>query len=219
MTFSVLYEGAVWGTFTSRLVGEHNLYNQVATVAALAREGLTPEQLAPGFESFRGIRRRQDVVGTVADIDVVDDFAHHPTAVQVTIEALRLRFGGRRLWICFEPRSNTSRRKIFQEPYAQAFDTADRVVVKATFDERIPADQRLDPYELAGDLRGRGLQALCLDHVDDIVALVAAEAMEGDVVACFSNGAFDGIHGKILAALRQRFGTDSGLIPGDGSGR
>jgi len=208
MTFSVLHKGEVFGVFTSILVGEHNLYNQVAAVAALQREGLTAEQLAKGFRSFRGIKRRQDVVGTVGGITVLDDFAHHPTAVQVTTEALRLRFGGRRLWVVFEPRSNTSRRKIFQEPYASAFGEADLVLIKATYDERIPAKERLDPHELASDIRSRGIEATCLDHTDDIVATVAANAIEGDVVAIYSNGAFDGIHKKLIAALCHRFGED-----------
>ena len=212
MQFSVLRGGEVFGVFTSILVGEHNLYNQVAAVAALEREGLSAEQLAAGFESFRGIKRRQDIVGTIGGITVVDDFAHHPTAVEVTTEALRLRFGGRRLWVVFEPRSNTSRRKIFQQAYSEAFEGADLVVIKATYDERIPADERLDPHGLASDIRARGLEATCLDHTDDIVAMVSANAIEGDVVAVFSNGAFDGIHKKLLSALGHRFGEDySGL--------
>ena len=207
MTFSVRREGELFGVFESILVGEHNLYNQVAAVAALEREGCTAEQLEQGFSSFRGIKRRQDAFAEVGGVALIDDFAHHPTAVQVTTEALRLRFGGRRLWIVFEPRSNTSRRKIFQEPYAEAFGGADLVTIKATYDERIPADERLDPHQLAADVRARGIEASCLDHTDDIVAMVAANALEGDVVAVFSNGGFDGIHDKLTEALELRFGA------------
>ncbi|MCP4809083.1 MAG: UDP-N-acetylmuramate:L-alanyl-gamma-D-glutamyl-meso-diaminopimelate ligase [Proteobacteria bacterium] len=206
MTFTVLRGGETFGTFTSNLVGEHNLYNQVAAVAALEREGCTAAQLAEGFRTFRGIKRRQDVVAEPGGVTILDDFAHHPTAVQVTTEALRLRFGGRRLWVVFEPRSNTSRRKIFQEPYAEAFGEADLVTIKATYDERIPLEERLDPHELAGAIRARGTEASCLDKTDDIVALVAANALEGDVVAVYSNGGFDGIHKKLVEALEQRFG-------------
>ncbi len=206
MRFSVLREGQPFGVFSSILVGEHNLYNQVAAVAALEREGLSADQLSRGFDTFRGIKRRQDIIGEVGGVTVVDDFAHHPTAVRVTTEALRLRFGGRRLWVVFEPRSNTSRRKIFQRPYAEAFDGADCVIIKATYDERIGAEERLDPHALASDIRARGVEATCLDHTEDIVAAVAANAVEGDVVAIFSNGSFDGIHARLIAALTHRFG-------------
>ncbi len=214
MTFSVLRDGQVWGTFESGLVGEHNLYNQVAAVAALAREGLTAAQLAPGFLSFQGIKRRQQVRGTVGGVTIVDDFAHHPTAVKVTTEALRLRFGGRRLWVVFEPRSNTSRRKVFQQVYATSFADADQVIVKATYDTRIDEAERFDPHQLAADLRARGYEASCMDEVDDIVDTVAANAMEGDVVAIYSNGGFEGIHDKLAAALGRRFGLP---LPGTGA--
>ncbi len=205
MEFTVLREGQPLGTFRSVLVGEHNLYNQVAAVAAMVREGVTVEQLQAGFESFRGIKRRQDVIGEPGGVTVIDDFAHHPTAVALTTEALRLRFGGRRLWVVFEPRSNSSRRKIFQEPYAQAFGAADRVIIKASYDLRIPEAERLDPHQLAADLRAQGIDAVCIDETQDIVAEVAADAMEADVVAVYSNGGFDGIHGDLLGALERRF--------------
>ncbi len=206
MRFSVLRDGQVFGTFDSSLVGEHNLYNQVAAVAALAREGVTPEQLQEGFASFQGIRRRQQIRATIGGVSIIDDFAHHPTAVKVTTEALRLRFGGRRLWVVFEPRSNTSRRRTFQKVYPKSFADADRVIVKASYDTRIPELERFDPHELAMDLRGLGYEAACLDEVEDIVATVAANAMEGDVIAVYSNGSFEGIHDKLASALQQRFG-------------
>ena len=205
MTFTVTRDGQDWGTFTSTLVGEHNLYNQVAAVAALANEGVSAQQLAPGFASFQGIKRRQQVRETVGGVTILDDFAHHPTAVKLTTDALRLRFGGRRLWVVFEPRSNTSRRKVFQDVYAESFGDADRVIIKATYDTRIPEEERFDPHQLAADLRARGFEAACLDEVDDIVAVVAANVMEGDVVAIYSNGGFEGIHDKLAETLRQRF--------------
>ena len=137
MQFAVLKDGKVWGRFESIMAGEHNLYNQVAVAAALAREGLKPEELAKGFSSFGGIKRRQEVRGEPAGVTIIDDFAHHPTAVKLTLDALRLRFGGRRLWAIFEPRSNTSRRNVFQDQYAAAFDTADITVIA-------------DPYNISG---------------------------------------------------------------------
>ncbi|MBM4368468.1 MAG: UDP-N-acetylmuramate:L-alanyl-gamma-D-glutamyl-meso-diaminopimelate ligase [Deltaproteobacteria bacterium] len=201
-SFTVLREGNAWGRFESILVGEHNLYNQVAAVAALERQGFTPEQLARGFSSFLGVKRRQEVIGEPRHITVLDDFAHHPTAVKVTLEALRLRFGGRRLWAIFEPRSATSRRKVFQEAYASAFGAADVVVVAHAHDQgRIAEDERFDSATLVGDIRARGQEAFGYDTVEEIVAVVAANALPWDVVAVLSNGGFGGIHKKLLAAL------------------
>ncbi len=207
MEFSVLRNGKIWGRFSSTLVGEHNLYNQVAAVAALAAEGLTPERLRPGFESFAGIKRRQEVRGEPGGVTVLDDFAHHPTSVRVTLDALRLRFGGRRLWVVFEPRSATSRRSVFQTAYAQAFDLADRVIIAAPHDQsRIATEERFDSRALAKALRARGLEAQSLANVAHIVAELGANAMEGDVIAVLSNGGFGGLHQKLLDRLEERFG-------------
>jgi UDP-N-acetylmuramate: L-alanyl-gamma-D-glutamyl-meso-diaminopimelate ligase len=201
MTFTVLHDGARWGTFESILVGEHNLYNQVAAVAALAREGLGPEELATGFASFEGIKRRQEVIGEPRQITVLDDFAHHPTAVKVTLEALRLRFGGRRIWAIFEPRSATSRRRVFQQAYAESFGAADVAIIATAKDERLDPTQVFDTRELVADLRRTGLESFGYDSVDEIVSLVAANALPWDVVAVLSNGGFGGIHARLLTAL------------------
>lgn len=213
MRFSVLHEGRVFGTFETPLVGEHNLYNQVAAVAALARAGLTAEELAPGFLSFKGIKRRQEIIGEKAGVTVLDDFAHHPTAVRLTLDALRLRFGGRRLWAIFEPRSNTSRRNVFQEAYAEAFGAADLVVIAPPRDlERIPEAERFSAEALVGALRGRGLEAFVWgqglspdaspeEGAEEIARLVAANVCPGDVVAVLSNGGFGDLHRRLLAAL------------------
>jgi UDP-N-acetylmuramate: L-alanyl-gamma-D-glutamyl-meso-diaminopimelate ligase len=200
--FTVLRDGNPWGRFESVLVGEHNLYNQVAVVAALEREGLTPEELAKGFATFAGVKRRQEVIGEPRRITVIDDFAHHPTAVKVTLEALRLRFGKRRLWAIFEPRSATSRRAVFQDAYAEAFDAADVVVVAPPPDTaRIPEAERFDSARLVARLRARGTEAFCWSSVDEIVAVTAANALPHDVVAVLSNGGFGGLHKKLLASL------------------
>ena len=213
MRFSVLHEGRVFGTFETPLVGEHNLYNQVAAVAALAREGLTAAELAPGFLSFKGIKRRQELIGERAGVSVIDDFAHHPTAVRLTLDALRLRFGARRLWAIFEPRSNTSRRNVFQDAYAEAFGAADLVVIAPPRDlERIPEAERFSAEALVAALRARGGEAFVWgqgssptaeaeEGAEEIARLVAANACPGDVVAVLSNGGFGGLHRKLLAAL------------------
>ncbi len=216
MRFSVLRGGQRFGTFRSILVGEHNLNNQVAAVAALEREGLTPEELAHGFETFAGIKRRQEVIGEPGGVTVLDDFAHHPTAVDVTLAALRLRFGGRRLWSIFEPRSNTSRRKVFQDAYAAAFSAADIVVVAPPPDaSAIAADERFDAAALVAALRAAGKEAFLWGQgaespeqaAEAIAAQVSANAMPEDVVAVLSNGGFGGLHKKLLARLGARFGA------------
>ena len=217
MRFSVLHEGRLYGTFETLLVGEHNLYNQVAAVAALDREGLGPADLEVGFRSFRGIRRRQEISAEVAEITIIDDFAHHPTAVELTLDALRLRFGGRRLWAIFEPRSNSSRRNIFQDAYARSFGAADIVVISPPRNlARIPEGERFDADAVAAHIRSTGRQAhvwgRSLDgdlpdaaqSADLIAAQVAANVLPGDVVAVLSNGGFGGIHGKLRDRIAER---------------
>jgi UDP-N-acetylmuramate: L-alanyl-gamma-D-glutamyl-meso-diaminopimelate ligase len=206
MSFEVLRAGRGFGRFESCMVGEHNLWNQVAVVAALEREGFGPGDMAPGFASFRGIKRRQEVRDEIGGVAVIDDFAHHPTAVRVTLEALRLRFRGRRLWAVFEPRSNTSRRAVFQQDYAAAFDAADLAIV-ADPGRKDPSatEAPLSPRRLVDDILDRGTEALYIPEPADIAATVAANAMPGDVVAVMSNGSFGGLHGRLIEALRHRF--------------
>jgi UDP-N-acetylmuramate: L-alanyl-gamma-D-glutamyl-meso-diaminopimelate ligase len=217
MTFAVLHEGGLWGRFRSIMVGEHNLYNQVAVVAALSREGLSPEQLDHGFSSFAGIKRRQEVIGEPGTVTVIDDFAHHPTAVEVTLQALRQRFGGRRLWAIFEPRSNTSRRKVFQEAYASSFGAADVVVIAPPPDMGpIAAEERFDAQQLVAGVRAHGRECFLWGlgpegalppeaAADSIAAQVAANVLPEDVVAVLSNGGFGGLHKKLLMRIGARF--------------
>ena len=206
MTFTVLRNGQPLGTFTSIMVGEHNLYNQVAAAAAATRLGVTPDALARGFASFQGIKRRQEVIGNPGGVTVLDDFAHHPTAVRVTLAALRQRFGRRRLIAVWEPRSATSRRADFQEAYAASFDDADHVIVAAPYDQsRIEEGNRFSSDRLVEDLAARGVEATVLANTDEIVATLAARALPHDVIAVLSNGGFGGLHRKLLTALEERF--------------
>lgn len=208
MKFAVLRDGKALGTFESVLVGEHNLYNQVAAAAAATRAGLKPEQIARGFATFQGVKRRQEVIGEPGRVTVIDDFAHHPTAVRETLAALRLRFGPRRLWAIFEPRSATSRRAVFQEAYASAFGEADRVVIAEPFDQaRIAEDERFHSDRLVAGLTARGVEAMLGADVEQIAATVAAQAHPHDVVAVLSNGGFGGLHQKLLRLLDLRFGA------------
>jgi UDP-N-acetylmuramate: L-alanyl-gamma-D-glutamyl-meso-diaminopimelate ligase len=210
MTFSVLRDGKAIGTFTSIMVGEHNLYNQVAAAAAAIEVGATIPQLQDGFATFQGIKRRQEVIGEPGGVTVIDDFAHHPTAVDVTLAALRQRFGGRRLITVWEPRSATSRRAEFQEAYARSFDKADFVIVAAPYDQsRLGEGDRFSSARLVEDLAGRGVDAMTFESVDDIVAALVGRAHPHDVIAVFSNGGFGGLHQKLLTALHARFDTPS----------
>ncbi len=221
MTFTVLHRGAELGRFTSIMVGEHNLYNQVAVIAALHREGLSIAEMAAGLASFKGIKRRQEIIGEIGGVTVLDDFAHHPTAVRVTLDALRLRFGGRRIWAIFEPRSSTSRRAVFQQEYAAAFGAADVVVIAPPYDQSgLASEERMDAGQLVDDLRTAGVEAFLWGEAPEgvsdwdaarsaqsIADQVIANIQTEDVVAVLSNGGFGGLHRKLLSGLRERFSS------------
>ncbi|MCZ6649997.1 MAG: Mur ligase domain-containing protein [Acidobacteria bacterium] len=215
MTFAVRRQGERFGTFRSPLVGNHNLLNLTAVVEVLAGLGVDAATLADGLADFKGIKRRQEILGCVGGVTVVDDFAHHPTAVRETLRGLRLRHAGARLVAVFEPRTHSSRRAVFQDDYTAALTTADRVIIAAVHDaENIPARDRLDPKRLAADLRRQGTAAAHIGKVPDIVRDLAATSRRGDVIAVLSNGAFGGIHQLLLAALRRPQPTDGQLPPG-----
>lgn len=191
--------------FHLNLVGEHNVRNALAVVAAAKHCGLSNKQIQAAFDTFKGIRRRMEVRGVAGGVTVLDDFAHHPTAIRETLRALRIKYPTERLWAIFEPRSNTTRRNVFQRELAEALAGADRVVVAQVARlEQIPPAERLDPERLMQDLRAQGKQAEYLPDVDRIVDHVVREAEGGDVVCVFSNGGFGGIHGRLLERLGQR---------------
>jgi UDP-N-acetylmuramate: L-alanyl-gamma-D-glutamyl-meso-diaminopimelate ligase len=159
---------------------------------------------AEALAGFRGVQRRQEVVGERRGITVIDDFAHHPTAVAGTLAALRLRYPGRRLRAVFEPRSNTSRRRVFQQEYADALGAADEVVLAAVFakaNDPIPVEERLDPDTMVHDLDGRGIPARTVDGVPAIRDYLLGSAAPGDVIVIMSNGAFGGLPSLIAAGL------------------
>jgi UDP-N-acetylmuramate: L-alanyl-gamma-D-glutamyl-meso-diaminopimelate ligase len=185
--------------------GMHNVENAVGVYAAAISLGLTPVDIANGFRSFKGVKRRQEVRGDIEGIIVIDDFAHHPTAVRETIQGVRLRYPDRRLWAVFEPRSNTSRRNIHQEAYALAFDGATRVSLRTPQPhDQVPASEQLDILRLVESLRERGIEANAAREVPTLVDRVAMEVREGDVVLVMSNAAFEGFIPLLLEALRSR---------------
>jgi UDP-N-acetylmuramate: L-alanyl-gamma-D-glutamyl-meso-diaminopimelate ligase len=188
--------------FHLNLAGEFNLRNALAVVGAARHCGLSNHQIQDAFHSFTGIRRRMEIKGIAGGVTVIDDFGHHPTAIRETVKALRLRFPNERLWAIFEPRSNTTRRNVFQRELAEAFAGADAVIVSQVARmELLEEAERLDPNQLMTDLRQGGREAAYLPDVDSIVSHVAGKAQGGDVVCVFSNGGFGGIHGKLLERL------------------
>ena len=188
--------------FESLLVGRHNVANCVAAIAVARELGVMPADLVRGVASFAGVRRRQEVRGIAGGVTVLDDYAHHPTAVRETLKALRRRYPKRRVIAVYEPRSATSRRKTFQSEFAEAFGHADEVIVGRLFDpSKIPASERFDPEKLALDLHRSGTKASYIPDVDTIVKQLAESAAPGDVVCVLSSGSFDGLHDKLLDAI------------------
>jgi UDP-N-acetylmuramate: L-alanyl-gamma-D-glutamyl-meso-diaminopimelate ligase len=199
--FAVQRDGRAFGRFASPLLGEHNVRNALAAIAVGARAGLGAEALAAGLRAFRGIKRRLEIVGERRGVTVLDDFAHHPTAVHETLAALKTGYPGRKVWAVFEPRSASSCRRVFQDDFARAFSAADEVVIAGVFRSSLPEAERLSADQLVSDLVRAGRKARHIPTVDEIVQSVAAEAGDGDLVVLMSNGGFGGIHQKLLQAL------------------
>src|SRR5271170_5121240 len=191
--------------FHLNMVGEINVRNALAVVACAKHCGLSNKQIQSAFDTFKGVKRRMEVRGIAGGVTVVDDFGHHPTAIRETLRALRLRYAHQRIWAVFEPRSNTTRRNVFQKELAESFRDADAVVISQIARlELLKAEERLDPKKLMADLQADGKPAAYLPDVDSIVAHLQREAVGGDVICVFSNGGFGGIHEKLLASLGAR---------------
>ena len=200
--FEIHAHGSLFGTFRTPLMGRHNLGNALAAAATAHSLGISPADIARGLETFQGVRRRQEIRGVRRGITVMDDFAHHPTAVGETIRAVKPFFPDGRLVAVFEPRTNTSMRSVFQDAYARAFDAADIVCVRhPPLLEKIPPDQRFSSQKLVADLQRRGCDAHFFSDTDGIVAFLQREARPGDLLLVMSNGGFDNIHQKLLESL------------------
>ncbi len=190
------------GEFRLAVPGEHNVRNALAALAAAGGLGIDPTRLRGAIAAFRGVKRRLELRGEARGVQVYDDFAHHPTAVRATLRALRAQGDGR-LVAVFEPRSYTSRTRVFQEDFARAFSEADEVVVAAAFlPGKVPESQRVSELELVAGIEGRGGRARFVPTVEAIVDALRGELRAGDQVAILSNGGFGEIHDKLLAALR-----------------
>ena len=202
--FAVRRSGEPYATFESPLLGVHNVRNALVAIAIGARAGIGPDQLRDGLRAFKGIKRRLETVGVARGVTVIDDFAHHPTAVYETLSALRTGYPHRRVWAVFEPRSASSCRRVFQDAFSVAFRPADEVVVAAVFRSALPEAERLSATQLVADIQAHGGRARHIPEVDDIIATIVREHREGDVIVVMSNGGFGGIHRKLLTALHDR---------------
>ena len=191
--------------FHLNMVGELNVRNALAVVAAAKHCGLSNKQIQTGFDTFKGVKRRLEVRGISGGITVVDDFAHHPTAIRETMKALRLKYGNQRIWAIFEPRTNTTRRNVFQKELAEAFQEASGVVVAQIARlELLKPEDRLDPVQLMNEIKASGRPTAYLPDADAIVTCMKKEAIGGDIIVVFSNGGFGNIHEKLLATLGKR---------------
>lgn len=204
--FTVFRDGQSWGEFETHLIGEFNVRNCLAVIIAADAWGITKEQIQKAFDTFKSVKRRMEVRGTVAGVTVIDDFAHHPTAVEETLKALRMKYDGRRLIAVFEPRSWSSRLAVFQEPYSKAFSYADYVIIAGVYNTSKASElgKVLDVGELVKDIELQGKSAFSFPDADAIVEHLTPEMKDGDVIAVMSNGGFGGIHEKVLAVLGDR---------------
>jgi UDP-N-acetylmuramate: L-alanyl-gamma-D-glutamyl-meso-diaminopimelate ligase len=176
--------------------------NALAVVACAKHCGLKNHQIQAAFDTFKGIKRRMEVRGIAGGVIVVDDFGHHPTAIRETLRALRIKYPNQKLWAIFEPRTNTTRRNVFQNELAASFDDADSVILSQVARlELLAPEERLDPQKLLADLKNAGKDSAYLEDADAIVHYVAQRAQGGEVVVVFSNGGFGGIHQKLLDRL------------------
>jgi UDP-N-acetylmuramate: L-alanyl-gamma-D-glutamyl-meso-diaminopimelate ligase len=215
MRFRVEHRGGLFGEFSLTATGKHNALNAMAAMAVAHGRGIGAQQIAEALATFRSVKRRMDVKGEIGGVLVVDDFAHHPTAVKATIEAARTRWPGRRLWAILEPRSNSMRRKVFQEALPKALALGDRVILGGVYRaQQVGDDNRMDPEAVAADVRKLGKDARVFSSSDAIAEHLAASAKAGDLLLIMSNGSFDGLCEKLLNKL-----SSSGQTPSEARAR
>ncbi len=203
--FEAAREGVPLGEFAIPLPGAHNVRNALGVLAVCLDLGLGTNEIRAGLARFGGVARRQEVRGEAGGVLVIDDFAHHPTAIRETVAAIRARYAGRRIWALFEPRSNTSRRNVHQKEYVDALGEADVTIIAGVENSgKIPDAERLRPDQIAADLRERGREARFIGPVEEIVACASDNAREGDVLLVMSNGGFGGLVDKLVKAFEKR---------------
>jgi UDP-N-acetylmuramate: L-alanyl-gamma-D-glutamyl-meso-diaminopimelate ligase len=219
-TWSVLRNGEAWTNFEFALAGEYNVWNATAAAALAAGYGISKQEIAAALKTFKSVKRRLEVRAQVNGITIIDDFAHHPTAIAGTLTALRSRYPGARLWVILEPRSNTLRRNVLQKDLAKSLALADEVVVADVFkSEAIPETERLDLAALGAQVQEHGRRARIVPEVNGIVQLVAPEMRPGDVVAILSNGGFGGIYETLPQRLKSLSGGNPDRNPMEASAK
>ncbi len=205
--WTVLYDGKLWADFEFPLAGEYNVWNATAAAALAASCGVSRDAIVEALKTFKSVKRRLEVKAQVNGITIIDDFAHHPTAIAGTLKALRARYPEARLWAILEPRSNTLRRRVLQSDLAHSLAQADEVIVAGVFrSEAVPENERLELPALAAEIERNGRRARLLADADAIVQTVSPEMRSGDVVAILSNGGFGGIYEKLPSRLRELAG-------------
>jgi UDP-N-acetylmuramate: L-alanyl-gamma-D-glutamyl-meso-diaminopimelate ligase len=203
-TWRVLRDGEAWADLEFALAGDYNVLNATAAAALAAGCGIAPDAIASALRDFKSVKRRLEVKAEVDGITIIDDFAHHPTAIAGTLKALRIRYPGRRLWAVFEPRSNTLRRKVFETELVASLAIADEIIIASVFQpERVPEAERLESHHVIAGLTRAGKPARELADADAIVADIAPQLRSGDVVAILSNGGFGGIYEKLPRRLQE----------------
>jgi UDP-N-acetylmuramate: L-alanyl-gamma-D-glutamyl-meso-diaminopimelate ligase len=200
-TFWIERDGEPFVEIASPLLGDYNVRNVLAATAMVTAAGVGAEDIAKGVATFEGVKRRLESLGEVRGVTIYDDFAHHPTAVAETLAAVRAAYSGRRIWAIFEPRSATTCRRIMEADLASALMNADEVVLAPVYRKTVAETIRLSPERVIAMLTTNGVRARHLPKVNDIVKVVVEEAREGDQIVIMSNGAFGGIHNKLLTAL------------------
>ena len=203
--FRVSRQGTEVARVSMAIAGRHNVLNAVAAIAIAHGRGVSGEAIASAMAAFRGVLRRLEVKGESSGVLVVDDFAHHPTAIRASIDAARHRWPGRKLWAIFEPRSNTMRRRVFENDLAASLATADAAVLGAVNRANLLSDEeRMSPSRVLEAIRSAGRNAEGFDSAEEIAEYLAAETRPGDLVLVMSNGSFDGLCGKLLGKLQER---------------
>jgi UDP-N-acetylmuramate: L-alanyl-gamma-D-glutamyl-meso-diaminopimelate ligase len=211
-SWSLLHQGQPWADLEFPLAGEYNVWNATTAAALAAGYGISKAEIAAALKTFKSVKRRLEVKAQVNGVTIIDDFAHHPTAIAGTLKALRSRYAGARLWAILEPRSNTLRRRVLQSDLARSLALADEVIVAGVFrSEALPENERLDVQELAADILKGGRRARVIADADGIVQTIAPEMRSGDVVAILSNGGFGGIYEKLPARLRA-LAVEAGIL-------
>ena len=204
--WEVWRHGDLWAELEMQLAGEHNALNATAAAALAAGQGIGTDAIRAALASFKSVKRRLEVRAEIAGITIIEDFAHHPTAIRETLRALRSVYPQARLWAMLEPRSNTLRRKVLETEIVESLRLADRVILAGVYQqERIPQQDRLHPEEVVDSLNAQGTPAELHADADAIVASIVPQLQAGDVVAILSNGGFDGIYEKLPARLKMRF--------------